>query len=241
MTSFDNLGNPKDWYENGYRNCYYSGILGLAYNLVHKLMESPYSSKVSFNQVLEVGSGNAEHFPHVRHNFETYFMTDIRQISIPIEELNPKIKLMVLDCTDLSIFPNGSMDRLIATCLLVHLRDPQAALQEWRRVVRPGGVITLYLAPEPGLLLRLIRRWFSWPKAKRNGAVNPELLAYQEHRNHYPGMSILVKTIFAQDQIQRKRYPMRLLGWNFSLFEIIHIKLLETERQFNTKSEKITR
>ena len=216
-------GAPEDWYSTGYRNCYYSGFLGYAYGLVHKLMEHPFKPNRNFDVVLEVGAGNGEHFPYVRHNFKTYFMTDIRMENLPATFSDSRVILKEVDSCNLLNFKDHSVDRVIATCLLVHVKEPLEALMEWNRVVKPGGVLTIYLAPEPGILVAGIRRLFIWPKSRREGAMNPKLLAYSEHRNHYPGMITFIENVFVNSKIVKKRYPTKFLGWNFCIFEIVHI------------------
>jgi ubiquinone/menaquinone biosynthesis C-methylase UbiE len=216
-------GADENWYSSGYRDCYYSGFLGFTYNLVHKIMEQPYGTDAHFDKILELGAGNGEHFPFVKHSYSEYFMTDIRLENLKQFERTPKVSLGKLDCTNLVEIADNSIDRVVATCLLVHVNTPFMALQEWRRVVKPGGVLTFYLAPEPGLLVRIVRKLFIWPKSKAKGASNPKLLAYSEHINHYPGMRTFVEEIFANDKVTFKRYPIRFLTWNFCLFEIVHV------------------
>ena len=46
-------------------------------------MEQPFKPSMNFEVVLEVGAGNGEHLPYVKHNFKKYFMTDIRLENLP--------------------------------------------------------------------------------------------------------------------------------------------------------------
>jgi ubiquinone/menaquinone biosynthesis C-methylase UbiE len=213
-----------NWYREGYSECYYTGVVGKLYNFVHRYMEKPYSKKVNFSQVLELGAGDGVHFPHVKHKFDTYLATDIRPSAPDLTDA--RLKFELLDATDLTRFKDNTFDRLIATCLIVHLNNPFEALQEWRRVVKPGGVLTIYIAPEPGMLIRLVRKSIFWRKAARKGAKNPALLAYSEHINHYPGLITFVREIFKEDKIKISRFPFKYFSWNFAFFEIVHISII---------------
>lgn len=57
----------------------------------------------------------------------------------------------VQDATALA-FADDAFDAVVGTAVLHHMADPLAALQEWCRVVRPGGSVTLaepnYLFPK---------------------------------------------------------------------------------------------
>jgi len=66
-------------------------------------------------------------------------------------------------------FLDNSFGRVIATCLLLHLQEPELALLEWRRVTENNGLITILIPTEPGLLLRLSRALLTSPKARRLG------------------------------------------------------------------------
>ena len=52
---------------------------------------------------------------------------------------------VVGDVRDLSMFADGSLDFVFSSHLLEHIDDHEAALSEWRRVIRIGGHLVLYL------------------------------------------------------------------------------------------------
>ncbi|HYD92914.1 MAG TPA: class I SAM-dependent methyltransferase [Candidatus Paceibacterota bacterium] len=55
--------------------------------------------------------------------------------------------------------PDSSVDAVICSSVLEHVRDPLAAMKELRRIVRPGGQIFLYV---------------------------PSIYPYHAHKGHYP-------------------------------------------------------
>lgn len=211
-----------EYFSEAYQDVMYTGIIGFYSRLVHRLMEAPVKG-TSTPSILEVGAGAGQHAPFALSYFETYYQTDFDSKLIASQRpTDDRIQPMVANAEDLSAFEDSSIDRLIATCLLAHLDRPEVALSEWRRVVRPGGSISIYVPSEPGILLRLLRHAAVAPKSKKFGQDHIAIV-YRDHRNHFPGMREMIKTVFREDHVRRRRFPFRFLGWNLSLFEIYHI------------------
>ena len=219
-----NHTSEAEWMESGYDRCYYTGPLRGAWSIVHRKMERRFDSGMAFPKVIELGAGHGQHAPFVRHDFHSYVVSDLQEDLIVLPEGDPRFSTATLDAADLSSIPDGSVDRLIATCLLAHLPDPMAALAEWRRVVRPGGVLTIYVPCEPGWITRLIRRCYIWPRARRHGLKDPELLMYESHKIHYPAMRSFIRATFQGDAMHRERFPTGVLPWNLSLFEVVQVQ-----------------
>ena len=200
----------------------YTGVIGFYSRLVHRLIDRPFQGQTT-RIMLEVGAGAGQHAQHVSTVFETYYQTDANAELIGQQHpMDARVIPLVANAEDLSTFDTDSVDRLVATCLLAHLDHPEQALAEWRRVVKPGGSISIYLPAEPGMLLRFLRHAAVAPKSRRLGQDHLSIV-YRDHRNHYPGMRQMIRLAFPQDEIRRRRFPTRWLGWNFSLFEIVHI------------------
>jgi phosphatidylethanolamine/phosphatidyl-N-methylethanolamine N-methyltransferase len=76
--------------------------------------------------------------------------------------------LAVMDAEKLS-FPDGSFDVIVAQYVITTVPDPEATLDEFARVLRPGGEIVLVsrVGAEAGLR-RTLEQWFA-PTARRLG------------------------------------------------------------------------
>jgi ubiquinone/menaquinone biosynthesis C-methylase UbiE len=117
---------------------------------------------------------------------------------------------------------DNSFDRVICSCVLIHVDQPFAALMEMNRVARPGGTISFYLACEPGVLLRLMRFFVSAPKM-HNLDVPYALLNALSHRNNVGGLIEMSRHVFKDSQIKFRFYPFHLKSWNFSTHVIVNI------------------
>lgn len=211
--------SPERYQREAYHDVMYTGAVGTFSGLVHRIMERPFRGRSS-GAVLELGAGAGQHAAYVE-TFDSYLETDIAPRPPRGPEPRAGIERRIVDAQDLSAFPDATFDRVIATCLLAHLDQPEKALQEWRRVTRPGGTVTIYVPCEPGMLLRLARATIMVPKARRFDQDHVATV-YREHRNHYPAMRMLIDSTYSDDDVRRSRWPVPFVGWNFRLFDVVH-------------------
>ena len=126
-------------------------------------------------------------FLFVRHGFENYFETDIREASLPVREpgeFEGKIISLQQDAANLSNFHTGQFDRIVATCLIAHLKDPPAALEEWKRVTAEGGALSIYLPGDPSLLLRVSQKLTTSRRVISKG-WDYWAMQFEAHRYHF--------------------------------------------------------
>ena len=57
----------------------------------------------------------------------------------------PGAPSLVMDCTDLSVFNSGKFDFVFSSHFLEHVHDTQNQLQQWWRIIKPGGYLVMYL------------------------------------------------------------------------------------------------
>jgi ubiquinone/menaquinone biosynthesis C-methylase UbiE len=200
-----------------------TGLIARMWNLIHKKMEKPFR-KAHEERVLEIGSGNGEHLKAVSHDIESYYATDIR-VDLLSSALQGREKVIVemQDVTDLS-YEDGFFDRVIITCVLVHLDNPILALNEISRVIKPGGYVSIYLPCEPGIFLRAVRRFSTHAKAKRIGVDDISYLHFLEHKNYFIAVDFFIRRTFKESKVQSRYYPFPFLTWNFNLFKLYTIR-----------------
>jgi phosphatidylethanolamine/phosphatidyl-N-methylethanolamine N-methyltransferase len=222
-----------EYYKKDFDLVLNSGLIGKMSNFVHRLTES-FVPNSRYGTILEVGSGSGKHKFFVKNNFDSYFETDLRidnpgELTFLIDGENSLVTRLQSDAQNLTLFADKSVDRLIATCLLVHLPDPEIALREWRRVLATNGVATIFLPCEPGILLRAFRFFTTIPKSKKFG-IDHRAIHYREHRNMYIFCDLLINEIFEKDSVRRIKFPIPFFSWNFRLFDLIIIQKKDHEK-----------
>jgi phosphatidylethanolamine/phosphatidyl-N-methylethanolamine N-methyltransferase len=221
------FGMENDFYDGTYKAMFYDkGKATLATKFLHKSLEKlPNRSKQAFPITLEIGGGEGLHYEYVQSKFQKYILTDIRS-----SELAPEAKqAMVEDRLEFSIenaealsIADSFVDRTIFACVLHHLSDPEKALIESRRVTKPGGVISIYLPCDPGLVYRFLRKIFTH-KVARDLNIDYELKNVREHINHYYQLEKLINEVFKNDVKKIKKFPVFFFSYDFNIFTILHI------------------
>lgn len=192
------------WAENYDRLNYGRSLSNSVLTRTHALIEKPFGPERTFDAVLEVGAGTMAHLHFVRHRYGRYIASDHDPKVIAMIEamdLPDGVEVQKLSGNRLP-FADDSFDRLIATHVLEHVPDPHLALQEWVRVVRPGGVISLILPCDPGLAWRFGRMLGPRAKARAAGLEYDYFMA-REHIN----------AIFNLRQLLKYHFPRRQETW----------------------------
>jgi ubiquinone/menaquinone biosynthesis C-methylase UbiE len=150
-------------------------------------------------------------------------MTDLRPdllSSIILKDSRVHIEKSPINAEELP-YKDDSFDRVIATCLLIHLRNPEKALQEWRRVCKPNGNITIYIPCESGVLLRSLQAITTRKKQSKLG-IDARYLHYQEHPYSYPFILSLLKRVFGKN-FRLRKFPFLIGNFDINLWAIATI------------------
>jgi len=195
------------------------GAVGFVKQMVHRMLEKGHENPV--HTLLELGAGQGQHLHFVKQSFPRYIQSDW----ILREELEkrPGVENLVLNAEDLSSIEDNSVDRVIATCLLTHLDNPEKALQEWRRVVKVGGWLSVWVPCEMGVLLRISQNLTTKRKIEKFG-FDYEWMCRLDHRNHFPMMRALINQVFVSDDVRHSGLPFSKLPWDLQLLRIYQIQ-----------------
>ncbi|MBV5342884.1 class I SAM-dependent methyltransferase, partial [bacterium] len=146
----DHTAYLKQWASLYEGKNYDTGLTGYFLKKSHEWSEANFGTDTHFSKVLEVGAGTGLHINFVRHSFDEYLLTDLNPPMLGqiarASSLPPSGKIIVApeDATRLS-FAANTFDRVIAAHVLEHLYQPHLVLQEWGRVLKPGGLLTIVL------------------------------------------------------------------------------------------------
>ena len=200
---------------------------GLAARIItktHALLERPFGPERSFPLIVEVGAGTLAHLPFIRHQFDRYVASDIRQSVIDgaaKRTLDPRVELLKVEGITLP-FDDDTVDRLVATHVLEHVPMPHLALAEWARVVKPGGVISIILPCDPGFAWRLGRHFGPRQQAESAGLPYDYFMA-REHVNSIFTLRELLRFHFPKGE--HTWWPLRLPSADLNLIYAANVYL----------------
>ena len=249
MADDDSKSMVSKYYEEKFESLTTRGLFGFVHNKMHQSLESKSNNKKDFDKILELGSGNLRHLRYVREKFSEYHNVDIRMklmtqytdkhkidldwsvdykhgcfIKYSENGDSSRVYLHEMSASDLTYFPDNYFDRLVATCLIQHVSEVEKACYEWRRVVRPGGKLDIYIHSEPGMLLRLFRIVFLHKVKDEHGTRHIEFVE-TEHRYSFLFCKRLLKSVFSEDIVKFTSHPIAFLSWNFSFWKVASITL----------------
>jgi phosphatidylethanolamine/phosphatidyl-N-methylethanolamine N-methyltransferase len=193
---------------------------GAFHRISHKLLERGVVE--FFPSVLEVGADKGQHYQFVTHPFDAYTMSDILEPSSWIAQ-GDKLEYVKADVQNLP-FANESFHRTISTCLLHHVQSVDQALEEMHRVTKPGGLISILVPSDPGILYRLGWYLFSRPKIKRYFGGDPMEHHLDYHRLRVDYIIMRIRKTFSSAEITETYWPFCLSSWNLNLFTVFQVR-----------------
>jgi SAM-dependent methyltransferase len=218
-------GSVPEFYENFYGQLQCGDGRGLTSKVTHKSLERKIR-RGHYSKVIEVGAGNGEHLKFLRHSFDYYLLTDLKYKNIDIENEDSEKKIFSKreDAMNFT-FADNIFDRLVATCIVLHLRDPERAMNEWRRVVKANGLVSIYVPNGENIFTQLARNMTTGRRAKRLGYHGLNLFIAREHLNSAWSIEQLIRFVFREDEVKIVTWPR--LPFFMRIFTTYQIRVIK--------------
>jgi ubiquinone/menaquinone biosynthesis C-methylase UbiE len=216
------------YYQRFFHSLCYTGVQKRGSTFLHKAVESYWNTDVSNGfKILELGAGGGEHFPFVdlKSSREVkYHAVDIDDRNFVDFDMGPKNSLVwSKENVEKLSFDDNSFNRVLATCLMLHVDKPFQALKEIRRVTKVGGEISLAYPSSSGFLLSLFKFFHTYPKARKLGLNEIDLVYALEHPNDLKNLLALQRHIFSEDTLKINFLPFKFRSLNFNLLVVAKI------------------
>ena len=122
-------------------------------------------------------------------------------------------------------FENNFFDRIIISHVLEHISDPENFLFNMMNKLKSGGLLSISLPADPGLLWRLGKLYIKHYTAKKTYGISSreyEYLLATEHINSIFNLMSLIKYHF-KDQMEESFLPFKIKLVDLNLFYNVHI------------------
>ena len=214
--TFKKLGNK-------YNDHLYAGLLGFAMRYCHRQLEK-FNRKKKYSKVLEIGAGSAPHLDYLKHDYDEYFVAETLSNALEFYKEMKNIKAYSYDGNNLP-FEDNFFDRIIISHCLEHISGPEKFLFEVMNKLRNGGVLSISLPTDPGLLWRSGKIFTKYYTAKRTYKISGNEYDYMlatEHINSIFNLISLIRYNF-KNQIKENFLPFKIKLVDLNLFYTVHI------------------
>lgn len=225
------------YYSNYYVRAQREGLQGWGNSIVDRVVER-YVRRSPGAHILEIGASSGEHFRYVRPEprIGSYTAVDLMPC-VTDPDLALSLRGMGLmnfvsgDATQLP-FRDSTFDLVLSTCVLAHVKNPEAVFQDLRRVTRSSGQIVIGMPCDPGMLNRVIKSVITYRQMRRAGVENPKLSYAREHINPVHNLIELARESFRNDHITFRYFPFQIPTWNFNL--MVSLEVLKCDPSCST-------
>lgn len=207
-----------------YNSHLYTGLLGILMNYCHKTLENFKLKNKNFDKILEIGAGSAPHYAFIKHNYNEYHIADTSDYAKDFHKNNDKVKFVSYDGKILP-YNDNTFDRIIISHCLEHILAPENFINEMMRTLKVGGVLSISLPTDPGLVWRLGRKFIKYFTLKKTYNISGDEFEYMNATEHVNSIFNLISIIRFNfpDSIEEHYYPMRLKIADINLFYNVHI------------------
>ena len=206
-----------------YNTHLYKGLNGFLMRYCHRKLEC-FKRKEKYSKVLEIGAGNMPHLDYLKHDYDEYFIAETSTYALEFYKEMKNVKAYSYDGVTLP-FEDNFFDRIIISHCLEHINKPEKFLFEAMNKLRNGGVLSISLPTDPGLLWRSGKIFTKYYTAKRTYKISSneyDYLLATEHINSIFNLISIIRYNF-KNQIDESFLPFKIRLVDINLFYNVHI------------------
>jgi len=208
-----------------YSQYLYTGLHGVLMKYCHKQLESKLPNK-NYKKILEIGAGSQPHLPYINSDNFTYFILEKIKYKKNIKKNNKK-KIIYKYYNGIKIpFKPNSFDRIILSHTLEHIPNPESFIKDSMKILKKGGVLSISLPTDPGVLYRICRSFNKLFALNRKLKISPLEYDYSnaiEHINSIYNLVYIIRHNY-RENIKESFLPFGIKLIDLNLFYNVHIK-----------------
>lgn len=196
----------------------------------HEVLPSRYGAIEKFNhtyplrhlpqaqrwRTLELGAGIGGHLEFEPLERQDYYCIELREsMAEELRRRYPSVVAVTGDCQKRIEYADSYFDRVVVIHVLEHLPNLPAAIAEVHRVLKPGGVFSVVLPCDPGLLYELARKISAERIFKARYKLPYRWFARREHINSPAEIIQVIKERF--DIFDTTYFPFQIPLVNMNL------------------------
>ena len=164
------------------------------------------------------------HIDYIKYEFDKYYIAETSKASIKYYESDKRINTVLYDGVKLP-YENNFFNRIIIFQVLEHISDPENFLLEIMSKLKKGGLLSISLPTDPGILWRLgklFTKYFTLRKTYKISNKEYEYMQATEHINSIFNLISLIRYNF-RNQIEENFLPCKIKFVDINLFYNVHI------------------
>ena len=209
--------------DSSYNSHLYTGIIGVFMRYCHRNLEK-FKSEEVYSKILEIGAGTAPHLPYIKHKFQHYYVAETSDFAIDYLKKAGLEKVIKYDGKNLP-FDDAFFDRIIISHVLEHVNNPEEFIMEMMSKLKKGGILSISLPTDPGLLWRASRNMIKILSLNRSQKLSDMEYDYVnsiEHINSIFNLRTIIKYHY-RNNIQETFLPFRIRLPDINIFYNVHI------------------
>jgi len=211
--------------KNKYVDYQYKGLIGSLMKYDHRMLEATLPNR-KYSKVLEIGPGFHSHLDYLKHDFDQFFILEKEKNKIKFHKKikDKKIKLSEYKNNKMP-FQKNFFDRIIMCHVLEHIDHPEKFIVEAMSKLKKGGVFSIALPTDPGLLWRLGRLFskiFFVKKKQKISIIEYDYINSIDHINSVFSLYHIINYYYGKNKIENY-LPFKIKAFDLNLFYNVHI------------------